>query len=295
MARTKDLSLNTLSGEYRDLISTMVIRTSWQDAIDRRARIIISNKARYMTIQNATGVPWTVVGVIHNLEGSNDFGTHLHNGDSLNRRTVNVPVGQPKASPANGSRYTWEESAIDAIKFDGLDKITDWSPENQAYALEKYNGFGYRTRKTGINSPYLWSGTNHYDVGKFVRDGKYVASAKSAQAGCMPILKRVADLDITPKEVIASSRKGNFLSTTRKAVVTTVTTVTGIDYMGIGGQYWDKIQTVIGNNKLLFAAGIGGAVWVTFKVIEKMMVNEYADGSYTPSKLVIPAADGEIK
>jgi hypothetical protein len=47
--------------------------------------------------------------------------------------------------------------------------------------LERYNGFGYRF--WGPESPYLWSGSQHYTTGKFVEDGRFDIDAKSDQIG----------------------------------------------------------------------------------------------------------------
>ena len=50
--------------------------------------------------------------------------------------------------------FTWEESAIDALNYEGF---SDWNPSLWsdptviAFAMEVYNGLGYRDK--GINSP----------------------------------------------------------------------------------------------------------------------------------------------
>jgi lysozyme family protein len=127
-------------------------------------------------------------------ESSMDFNDHLHNGDPLTSRTRQVPAGRPKAAPKNGRAYTFEESAIDALEYDGLTKVTDWSIGNTFLWLEKYNGSGYRTgagrNTTPRNaSPYIYSGTQFYTCGQYVRDGKFSAFAKAKNLGCMAFLK----------------------------------------------------------------------------------------------------------
>ena len=57
---------------------------------------ILRLQNRYASIADQSTVPWYVIAVIHNMECSLDFTEHLHNGNSLNRRTVNEPVGRPK-------------------------------------------------------------------------------------------------------------------------------------------------------------------------------------------------------
>ena len=74
-------------------------------------------KPRYDQVANATGVPWYVIGIIHEMEGGLNFTTHLHNGDPLTRRTVQVPAGRP---PTGMPPFQWEESAIDALDAGGL-------------------------------------------------------------------------------------------------------------------------------------------------------------------------------
>jgi lysozyme family protein len=132
-------------------------------------------------------MPWWFVGLIHGLESSFNFRTHLHNGDSLKARTVNVPAGRPETGHAP---FSWEESAIDALTMDGkrYDKQDDWSIARCLWRLEGFNGYGYRLHR-GIHTPYLWAGTNHYVAGKYVSDGKYDADAVSKQAGCAGTLK----------------------------------------------------------------------------------------------------------
>jgi hypothetical protein len=71
--------------------------------------------------------------------------------------------------------------------------VEDWSDEGVAFQLEKYNGFGYR--KVRINSPYLWSGSNHYTRGKYVSDGKWDSSHVSKQAGAMLLYVQLRDLE----------------------------------------------------------------------------------------------------
>ena len=54
--------------------------------VDRCVDALVANRARYEQVQNATGVPWYVVAIIHNMEASQNFKRHLHNGDPLTAR-----------------------------------------------------------------------------------------------------------------------------------------------------------------------------------------------------------------
>jgi hypothetical protein len=59
--------------------------------------------------------------------------------------------------------------------------------------LEEYNGLGYASR--GRPSPYIWSGTDQYASGKYVRDGVYDPSAVDTQLGCAGLLMAMMTLD----------------------------------------------------------------------------------------------------
>jgi len=177
-----------LRAEYAQLWASMSITRTRIPAADGIAAKIVANRRRYEAVQRNTGVPWFVVAVIHSLESGQNFSRHLHNGDPLSARTKQVPRGRPEAgSPP----FTWEESADDAIRYQGLDKITDWRIERIAYVLEGYNGWGYRQYHPDVKSPYLWSFSDHYRSGKYVADGKWDQAAVSQQCGAMVLLKRL--------------------------------------------------------------------------------------------------------
>jgi lysozyme family protein len=178
--------------EYVDLWRTCVIRPQRLAEADAIVKRIAAHKDRYVGVGQPLGVPWHVVGVIHMLEASGDFTKHLHNGDPLSARTVKVPKGRPK----NGRPpFTWEASATDALVFDGLSSWKNWSLPGTLFVLERFNGFGYR--KNHINTPYLWSFSNHYTSGKFVLDGVFSATAVSSQCGAAVLLKRLVARGLT--------------------------------------------------------------------------------------------------
>src|SRR6266487_1583426 len=102
-------TLNALRDEYNELFDTCIVRPERDGAVNKIVKTITNNRDRYEAISEASDVPWFMIGAIHSLEGDLDFGTHLHNGDSLKRRTVNVPAGRPPGEPP----FTFEESAID--------------------------------------------------------------------------------------------------------------------------------------------------------------------------------------
>ena len=186
---------DALRAEYQNLFDTCQIRPEAQAEADTLAGKIISNRGRYEAVGTPLSIPWYFIGVIHNMESSQRFDRHLHNGDPLTARTVQVPAGRP----AGGNPpFTWEASATDALKLEGLDKVTEWTFPALLYRIEKYNGFGYRNRHPEVLSPYLWSGSNHYTKGKFVADGKFDPDATSKQCGAAVLLRRMADRNALP-------------------------------------------------------------------------------------------------
>ena len=140
-----------LRREYRDLFNRCIIRSENAQAVDANIARLQANKARYQNVSETLGIPWGFVAVIHNMEASLNFTKHLHNGDPLTGRTVQVPAGRPK----NGNPpFTWEESASDALTMKGLSAETDWSLAGTLYQLERYNGWGYRLHHSHVLSPY---------------------------------------------------------------------------------------------------------------------------------------------
>jgi lysozyme family protein len=152
-------------------------------------RLVAPNaKARYHTVSARTGVPWPVIAVIHERESSQDWSASLAQGDRWNRVSVHVPSGR-------GPFTSWEEAAIDALvncaPYAARNK--DWSIGGTLTKLEEYNGLGYAAR--GKPSPYVWSGTNQYHSGKYVRDGIYDPDVVDSQPGCAGLLLAMMELD----------------------------------------------------------------------------------------------------
>lgn len=158
---------NNLRIEYENLFNTCNIKQSKSSIVESIIKKILTNKNRYETVGKPLGIPWYFVGVIHNMESGLSFNGHLHNGDPLTARTKHVP----KNRPVNGNPpFTWEESALDALQLQKLDKWNDWSVPGLLYKLEEYNGWGYRTKHPHVLSPYLWSFSNHYTKGKLISE-----------------------------------------------------------------------------------------------------------------------------
>jgi lysozyme family protein len=190
---------NPHTNKYLQLFNAMQINSNRVAEIDSIVKKINAGKARYQAVETITGVPWFFIGVLHYMEASCDFTKHLHNGDPLTARTVQVPAGRPKTGAAP---FTWQTSAIDALTYKGYNKVTEWTVPNIIFLFEKFNGMGYHSK--GINSPYLWSFSNQYSKGKYVKDGVYDANAVSKQAGAAVILKRVMEKNNLLTAVVAT-------------------------------------------------------------------------------------------
>ena len=190
---------SSLQQEYEKLYTTCEVTANRFAALDALVESILANRSRYESVSTASGVPWYVIAAIHNMESSQRFDRHLHNGDSLNARTRHVPAGRP----AEGEPpFTWEESARDALGMHRLDKVKNWSLARVLYELERYNGWGYRLYHNHVNSPYLWGFSSHYSSGKYIADGTWSDTAVSRQCGAAVIIRRLEERgDIPPLEI----------------------------------------------------------------------------------------------
>ena len=154
-------SFEQLRNKYKNLWNSFKISDANLAIVDTVTDLVYRNRFRYQDIQEETGISWFVIGTIHSLESASNFKKHLHNGDSLSQRTIRVPKGRPKAPPKNNNRYTFEESAIDALNLKrGLLRELDGkldSIEKILHYCQAYNGFGYETgagrRTTPPNEP----------------------------------------------------------------------------------------------------------------------------------------------
>ena len=183
-----------LRQEYQDLFSGCVIRPNRVAAVEALVDQLQANRARYEAVGTALSIPWAFIAVIHNMESSQSFAGHLHNGDPLTARTVHVPAGRPTTGQPP---FTWEQSAEDALTMHGLSGATDWTLAGTLYQAERYNGFGYRLYHPHVLTPYLWSFSNQYTSGKYVADGTWSDTAVSNQCGAAVLLRRMSERGLT--------------------------------------------------------------------------------------------------
>ena len=186
-----------LAGEYLRLWNTMELDLGAFAAVDAAARKVLVGMPRYSVVAGLIGpkVPWEMIGITHLMEADCDFRCHPHNGDSLARRTWQVPAGRPP----NPSKFPipWEESAVDCYgTLKRLGDVQAWPIERMLYTAELFNGWGYRLFHPADLTPYLWAKTNHNDGrGKYVADGRFDENAPSeGQCGFAPVLRRIWEI-----------------------------------------------------------------------------------------------------
>lgn len=178
---------------YTNLWKRAVVRPRYLAAARQWAIRINSGRTQYQAIQQATGVPWFFIGLLHMREGACNFNTYLGNGEPLNAVTHLVPAGR-------GPFKSFFAGAVDALQHQGFIGIKDWPISRILWAAEEFNGEGYFLH--GVNSGYVWSWTNQYgtapNIGKYTADGSWSPSEIDQQAGVAAVLGCliVANVDI---------------------------------------------------------------------------------------------------
>jgi len=152
------------------------------------AKRLVAAKQRYLTVSERTGIPWPFIAVTHQRESSQNWSRSLAQGDPWDQVSTHVPAGR-------GPFNSWEDAAYDALVNCGpyAARNKDWSIGGLLTLLERYNGVGYVNR--GLPSPYLWSGTDQYRSGKYVRDGVFDPEAVDKQLGCAGLIMAMMQID----------------------------------------------------------------------------------------------------
>lgn len=176
----------SLKAEYAAWYAACKPRPERRGEIAYYVKRLNQGRALYEQVGSQLRIPWVFIGITHGMECGFNFKAHLHNGDPLSARTVQVPKGRPAAGTPP---FTWSQSASDALIYKGYHQVTDWSAPHMLHLFERYNGMGYRRR--GVPTPYLWSYSNLYEKGKFVQDGRFDPNAVSKQCGAALMLKAV--------------------------------------------------------------------------------------------------------
>ncbi|KRR22181.1 hypothetical protein [Bradyrhizobium retamae] len=262
---------------YAKLWDSIEIKSTDAKNADRFAKLIIKGETKYREVEAVTGVPWFFLGALHMRESSCNFAGVLHNGEHIigtRKKTKLVPAGR-------GPFKTWAEAAIDALDLKNLRGIA-WCPSRMGYEGERFNGLGYTGK--GINSPYVWAGSNHEQTGKYVADHVWDKNFDDPQIGTLTVLKALCAL----RPDIDEAMHENHVSppppmTTKNKVVVggTIATTTGGAVAG-GASYFDQIQpflevfskygTTIATT-LTVAAVVGCVGWWLYEKYEAKQAN----------------------
>jgi hypothetical protein len=66
---------------------------------------------------------------------------------------------------------------------------------NMLTLMEQYNGLGYAYK--GLPSPYVWSGTDQYTKGKYIRDKVFDPNVVDKQLGVAGLIRSLQSADPT--------------------------------------------------------------------------------------------------
>lgn len=185
-------------------------------ALDSVARRLIAPaaKARYVGVQERLRqdghkpVPWWFIAIVSVREygGPPHWDKQLGQGDALAQVSHNDPAGRgpfldhpgdftPAPGDVKPGNDAWTRCCLDAL-IDCAPHAAlwpDWSTGGTMTLFEMYNGLGYAAM--GRPSAYVWSGSDQYVSGKYVRDHVYDPNEIDVQVGCAPLLARMMALD----------------------------------------------------------------------------------------------------
>lgn len=169
-------SLDLTGGGRTGYISNWTNQTpqqSHQGEVNSVLSKVMANRKVYEEIATKMGgtIPWYAIAAIHGREASGNLGQSIKDGSNIGSGNF-----------INDAVKVLKSQALGKVKFSGPGDIPALLS-----AMESYNGQGYYNRK--LDSPYLWSGTQFQDMGKYVADGKFDASVKDKQPGAALLLK----------------------------------------------------------------------------------------------------------
>ncbi len=188
-----DIAALAVANARRLAVARML--TSREAAFRATARRLVAARDRYQRVAARTGVPWWAIAVIHEREASQRWDASIAQGDPWHRASVHVPKGR-------GPFLSWDDAAIDALTNCPPFAATwsDWSPGGALTLLEMYNGLGYA--RMGLPSPYIFAGTDQYDTGKYVADGRFDPRVVDRQLGCAGMLLAMAEIDASVAQAL---------------------------------------------------------------------------------------------
>jgi lysozyme family protein len=188
--------------------ASMHLKADRISKFDKIAQVLCltENKMRFQAVTKRLvkdghqPVPWWFIAVVAYREygGPPRWDRQLGQGDPLHSVSRNEPAGRGPFYDHPGDTIddnAWLRGALDAL----IDcsphaaKWLDWSIGGVLTLWEEYNGLGYAMR--GVPSAYVWSGTDQYVSGKYVRDRDYRPGVVDAQEGCAALLARMMVID----------------------------------------------------------------------------------------------------
>jgi lysozyme family protein len=154
-------------------------------------------------------VPWWFTAIVSEREygpdahGNMRWDRQLGQGDALSLKSHNVPAEMGPYLPHPGDvtpgNDAWTRCCVDVLLNSAphAGRWSLWTPGGVATIFEEYNGLGYAAM--GKPSAYVWSGSDQYQHGKYIRDRVYSDSVVDVQEGCMPLLAAMIAVDSSIK------------------------------------------------------------------------------------------------
>jgi len=167
---------------YTRWVEDARIRPECSERVAGAVNRALRNMPRLRPVADILRVPWTLLAALQELEASGRMDRHPANGDSLQRRTVNVPAGLPRRGEPP---YTYESVAGEELAEIQRPPSGVWTLQEMCHAAEHFNGLGYRNK--GKPSPYVVAATTLEEAGRYVADGVYDAKARSNQVGALAL------------------------------------------------------------------------------------------------------------
>ena len=133
-------TFESIKDDYDKLFATCTVREKNRSDVNWNVSKLTDKRyqERWLAAAQEVCCPWYFVGLIHCMEASFDFSAHLHNGDPLSEKTVQVPKGRP--APWNPPS-DWVSSAKDALTYDGFANVQDWTVAHTLYRLRVLQWF----------------------------------------------------------------------------------------------------------------------------------------------------------
>jgi lysozyme family protein len=192
----------------------MHVQASRLPVLHARAAVLCAdgNKARYQGVTDRLvelaakdptiyPTPWWFTAIASEREygGPPRWDRQLGQGDPLHQKSVHVPAGMGPYIDHPDDKTpgfdAWTRCCVDVLLNSAphAGRWHLWTPGGVATIFEEYNGLGYAAM--GKPSAYVWSGSDQYQHGKYIRDRVYSDSVVDVQEGCMPLLASMMAID----------------------------------------------------------------------------------------------------